>query len=155
MIADAKPSLSKTPVFVAGVSGLLFGIGLVLAGMTQPSKVVGFLDFGGDWDPSLAFVMGGAILVFAPAQWWIRRREKPALASTFSMPPKAHITKPLLIGSSLFGIGWGLSGFCPGPAIVSLGALLPEALLFGGGMVAGFVLFQWVGTRAGIETKKL
>lgn len=103
------------------IAGLLFGFGLAISGMTQAGKVVAFLDVTGDWDPSLAFVMGGALMVFAPTYFLTRRRrEKPVLASTFDLPTKTQITPQLLIGASIFGVGWGLGGFCPGTAITAL-----------------------------------
>lgn len=106
----------------------MFGTGLAVSGMTQPSKVIGFLDVGGQWDPSLLFVMGGAVAVHALAYRWMRRRSAPLFAD--SLPAASRIDAKLLIGSALFGIGWGLSGYCPGPAVVSLAALAPGAIVF-------------------------
>jgi uncharacterized membrane protein YedE/YeeE len=121
-------------------AGVLFAIGLVLGGMTQPSKVIGFLDVAGDWDPSLAFVMGGAIAVFLPLFRLIQRRSGPVCGVKFAVPTRRDIDKPLLLGSGLFGIGWGLAGYCPGPAMTSLGSLAPEAMLFTAAMIGGFGL---------------
>ncbi len=104
----------------AFVCGLIFGLGLVLSGMTDPMKVQGFLDLAGAWDVTLAFVMGGAILVALLAFWLWRRRAQPVFAPTFHWPQATHIDLRLLAGASLFGIGWGLSGLCPGPALVSV-----------------------------------
>jgi uncharacterized membrane protein YedE/YeeE len=102
-------------------TGLLFGLGLAISGMTQPGKVVAFLDFTGAWDPSLAFVMGGALLVFAPTFFLVRkRREKPVLEREFDLPTKTQITPRLVVGAAVFGAGWGLAGFCPGTVITSL-----------------------------------
>lgn len=130
--------------------GLTFGVGLVIGGMTQPAKVVGFLDFFGDWDPSLAFVMGGALLAFGTLQRLVLRRGRPVYAPKFSIPTRNDLDPPLLLGASLFGIGWGLAGFCPGPALTSLGSLMPEAIIFTAAMITGFGLkrvVDAVGTR--------
>jgi uncharacterized membrane protein YedE/YeeE len=129
---------------VSLVSGLLFGAGLVLSGMVNPEKVLGFLDLGaipqGGWDPSLAFVMAGALIVGIPAFALARRRPAPFLAETFHMPGKTRIDGPLLLGSALFGIGWGLVGFCPGPALAALGLDGWKAPLFVFAMLAGMAL---------------
>ena len=102
------------------LAGALFGAGLVISGMTDPNKVIGFLDFLGDWDPALAFVMGGAVTIFGLGQWILRKRKirlfETALPDTSSSP----LSKRMLIGSAIFGIGWGLSGICPGPALANL-----------------------------------
>ena len=127
---------------LAFASGLVFAIGLALAGMTQPAKVVGFLDFLGDWDPSLAFVMMGAILVFFPAYRVATRRPAPVWAERFHIPEPTAIDARLLGGAALFGVGWGLGGFCPGPALSSLGALSTQALVFTAGMLGGFLLHR-------------
>jgi uncharacterized protein len=117
----------------AAAAGLLFGAGLVISGMTDPAKVLGFLDFFGEWDARLLFVMGGAIAVNAPLTWWIRRRRAPVLQPSFRIPVshapwRSQIDAPLVLGSALFGIGWGLSGYCPGPAIVSAPSILDGSL---------------------------
>jgi uncharacterized membrane protein YedE/YeeE len=129
---------------VSLVSGLLFGAGLVLSGMVNPEKVLAFLDLGaipqGGWDPSLAFVMGGALLVGFPAFALVRRRAKPLLAGRFQLPEKTRIDGALLLGSALFGIGWGLVGFCPGPAIAALGLDGWKAPLFILAMLCGMAL---------------
>ena len=130
------------------VAGLLFAAGLVLGGMTRPGKVIGFLDVTGAWDPSLAFVMGGALVVYAIA--FRVRRERPLLAPEFDIPTRADLTPRLFVGAGLFGIGWGLVGFCPGPAVVAVGAGMSEAVLFVPSMIAGMVLFRvWDRWRAG------
>ncbi|MCA9618863.1 MAG: YeeE/YedE family protein [Myxococcales bacterium] len=121
-------------------AGSLFAIGLVLGGMTQPSKVIGFLDIAGNWDPSLAFVMGGAILVLAPLLRIIKRLRQPLLAPTFSMPSRKDIDLRLITGAALFGVGWGLGGYCPGPALTSVGGFSSSALTFAGSMLVGFLL---------------
>jgi uncharacterized membrane protein YedE/YeeE len=120
--------------------GLLFSLGLVLGGMTQPQKIFDFLDFTGQWDPSLGAVMFGALIVYAPAQRLIRRRRRPLLAPSFSDFSSRKIDRPLLLGAALFGAGWGLGGFCPGPALVSLVSGAQSALLFVGAMLAGMLI---------------
>lgn len=125
-------------------AGLLFGLGLVLSGMANPEKVLRFLDLAaipsGGWDPSLAFVMGGALIVAAPAFALARRRRKPLCAEAFHLPEKAKVDRRLLLGSALFGIGWGLVGFCPGPALAALGLDGWKAPLFVLAMLAGMAL---------------
>lgn len=124
------------------VIGLLFGLGLIVAGMTDPSKVIGFLDLAGNWDPSLAFVMGGAILVGLGAFAMAKKRTTSFLGGAMHLPNRSDIDKRLMIGSVLFGAGWGLAGFCPGPAIVSLGTGNPKAIVFVLAMLAGMALFE-------------
>ena len=122
--------------------GLLFGLGLILAGMTDPSKVLGFLDLAGLWDPSLAFVMGGAILVSLGAFTLAKKRTTSFLGGAMQMPTSRDIDKRLVTGSLLFGAGWGLAGFCPGPALVSVGTGNPKAVVFVLAMLAGMALFE-------------
>ena len=122
-------------------SGLLFGVGLVVSGMTRPAKVLAFLDVLGPWDPSLAFVMLGAIGVHAAALRIIRRRA-PLAAPAFSRPPSARIDVPLVLGAVTFGVGWGLSGYCPGPSLVSLPAGGAPGLVFVLSFVAGNLLIS-------------
>lgn len=130
-------------LFTAFLSGLVFAGGLVLGGMTQPSKVVGFLDVtGGNWDPSLAFVMGGALLTYGVALRLITRRPQPLLGGRFQIPTRRDVTPRLLVGAGLFGVGWGLGGFCPGPAFTSLASGAGEALIFVAAMVGGMALYQ-------------
>ena len=117
--------------------GLLFGAGLVIGGMTQPSKVVGFLDFFGNWDASLAFVMGGALAVNAIAYRFVLRRAHPVLAEEFAIPRRSEIDSRLIGGAMLFGVGWGLAGYCPGPAVTSLLSGHSAAPIFMAGMIAG------------------
>jgi uncharacterized protein len=121
------------------IVGLLFGWGLLLSGMTDPGKVQGFLDLFGAWDPSLAFVMGGAIVVGFFAFGLAKRRTRTFLGSALHLPTAADIDKPLVVGSLLFGAGWGLAGFCPGPAIVSMAAGQPKAAVFVAAMLAGML----------------
>ncbi len=125
---------------IAGISGLVFGLGLILSGMTDPHKVLGFLDITGLWDPSLAFVMGGAVLVAALAFAIAGRR------GTLASLPVA-VDRRLLLGAVLFGIGWGLAGICPGPAIVLLGSGSSDGAIFAIGMVGGMGLFSLLDRR--------
>lgn len=141
---------SHINTFSALGAGLVFGIGLIFAGMTDPSKVIGFLDVAGKWDPSLAFVMGGAIFVGLFAFKKAKRRDTSLLGEIMRIPTSQVITKPLIIGSVLFGAGWGLGGFCPGPGITALGTGNPKAAIFVIGMVAGMLIFEWL-TRARAE----
>jgi len=127
--------------------GLVFGLGLIISGMTDPAKVLGFLDLAGLWDPSLAFVMGGAILVGVFAFAVARKRTTSVLGGAMQLPTARHIDRRLVLGSLLFGAGWGIAGFCPGPAIVSLGAGEPKALVFVLAMLAGMGAFEWLEGR--------
>jgi uncharacterized membrane protein YedE/YeeE len=120
-------------------SGLLFGFGLVISGMSNPARVLNFLDFSANWDATLAFVMGGAILVAAPGIYWVRKRSKPMFASKFDIPTSKTIDSKLVLGSACFGIGWGISGFCPGPAVVAVVSLQSDVLLFIGAMLVGML----------------
>lgn len=124
----------------AFVSALVFGIGLGIAGMTLPAKVIGFLDITGNWDPSLAFVMVGAIAVHAVSYRLITRRTSPILTTKFQVPTRRDLDFKLLAGSFVFGIGWGLGGFCPGPALVSAITLHPAVIVFVVSMIAGIYL---------------
>ncbi|MGV3680774.1 MAG: DUF6691 family protein [Acidovorax sp.] len=127
--------------------GLVFGLGLIISGMTDPGKVLGFLDLAGLWDPSLALVMGGAILVGVFAFAVARKRSTSVLGGAMQLPTARHIDRRLVLGSLLFGAGWGIAGFCPGPAIVSLGAGEPKALVFVLAMLAGMGAFEWMELR--------
>jgi len=122
------------------VAGLLFGAGLAVGGMTDPRKVIGFLDVGGAWDPSLALVMIGAVAVHFVAYRWVRGSAAPLFADEFAVPKLRYIDRKLVTGSVIFGAGWGLGGYCPGPGIVSLGAGSRHALLFVLTMAVGWVL---------------
>lgn len=125
------------------LAGLLFGTGLVLSGMADPKIVLGFLTWDAHWNPALLFVMAGALGVTVPGFAWLRRRGAPFLAGSFSQPAATAIDRRLVLGALLFGLGWGLAGFCPGPAIVSAGLLQPAALLFLPAMLAG----GWLASR--------
>ena len=124
------------------LAGLLFGVGLMVSGMANPAKVLGFLDLAGSWDPSLAFVMAGAIAIGSIAFLIARRRKRSLLGLPMQLPAGTAVTLRLVLGSAAFGIGWGLAGFCPGPALVALGAGYPKAVGFVAAMVAGMAVFE-------------
>lgn len=123
-------------------AGLVFGLGLIVSGMANPEKVLGFLDIAGAWDPSLAFVMGGAIMVGVVAFAVARKRTLSFLGFQMKMPTSNHIDKRLILGGLMFGIGWGIAGFCPGPGLVALGAGEIKAAVFVAAMVAGMGIFE-------------
>ncbi|CAB3678285.1 hypothetical protein LMG26696_04255 [Achromobacter pulmonis] len=126
----------------AFLAGLVFGLGLIISGMANPAKVLGFLDLAGRWDPSLALVMGGALAVTAAGFVWLRRRRVSLSGEPLQWPTATRIDPRLALGSLAFGAGWGLAGFCPGPALVAAAAGVPEALIFVAAMVAGMALFS-------------
>ncbi len=126
------------------ISGAIFAVGLGISGMTNANKVIGFLDIGGAWDPSLAFVMVGAIGIHAALYPVITKRATPLFATLFHLPTQTVINKRLVIGASLFGAGWGLGGYCPGPALVSLLSWGVEAVTFCGAMLLGMVIYSWL-----------
>lgn len=128
---------------VALLAGLLFGAGLLISGMTRPEKVIGFLDVAGDWDGSLAFVMIGAIGVFALAAYRARHTVAPVWAEAFQWPTRTHLDGPLVLGSALFGVGWGIAGYCPGPALVAVGAGNLPAAWFTGAMIGGMLIYRF------------
>lgn len=136
------------------LAGLVFGIGLVLSGMANPAKVLGFLDLAGDWDPSLALVMGGAVVVGAVAFAIARRRTTSLLGTAMKLPTARHIDRRLVGGSVLFGIGWGIAGFCPGPAITALGMGEAKAVVFVAAMLAGMGIFELLELRAAPAPRK-
>jgi uncharacterized membrane protein YedE/YeeE len=129
-------------VLVSFLVGLLFGAGLVVSGMTDPFKVIGFLDVTGLWDPSLAFVMAGAVLVGAVAYRLAGKRDAAILGGPMRLPARAAVDRRLVAGSLVFGIGWGLAGFCPGPALAALGAGYGKAAAFVAAMLAGMALYE-------------
>jgi uncharacterized membrane protein YedE/YeeE len=133
---------------LAALAGALFAIGLVIGGMTVPAKIIGFLDVGRSWDPSLAFVMAGAIAVYASLLRVIQRRPAPLLSPRFHWPTAHGIDARLVGGAALFGIGWGLSGYCPGPALASLAGGGTSALIFVAAMIGGIALARLVSSRA-------
>ena len=132
---------------MAFASGLAFGLGLILAGMANPAKVQGFLDLFGAWDPSLALVMGGAILVAVAAFALAKRRHRTLLGAEMSLPKSTTIDRRLLAGSAAFGVGWGLVGLCPGPALVALGTGDAKAIGFVAAMLAGMGIFELLSMR--------
>jgi len=136
-----------TTVFTSLLAGLVFGLGLILSGMANPAKVLGFLDLAGAWDPSLAFVMAGAIAVAAPAFAFAKQRTATLLGAAMKLPGSRDIDRRLVMGSVLFGIGWGVAGFCPGPGLVALGMGEIKALVFVGAMLAGMGIFEWIERR--------
>ncbi len=128
--------------------GAVFGIGIALSGMANPAKVVNFFDIAGSWDPSLMFVMGGALLVTAIGyRVLFGMRSKPLLAESFSLPTRKDIDARMVLGAATFGVGWGIAGFCPGGAIPALGLGHPETFLFLGGMIAGIVIARILNAR--------
>lgn len=129
-------------VFTAFLAGLVFGFGLIVSGMANPAKVTGFLDLAGSWDPSLACVMAGAIAVGVAGYRFVRRRERSLLGAPLQIPTSRRIDRRLVVGSALFGIGWGLAGICPGPALVLMGSGVPEGFVFVLAMLVGMVLFE-------------
>jgi uncharacterized membrane protein YedE/YeeE len=135
--------------FTSFVAGLVFGVGLLVAGMANPAKVLGFLDLAGAWDPSLAFVMAGGIAVGLLAFTVARRRTVSFLGEAMHLPTARHVDRRLVGGSLLFGIGWGLAGICPGPALVLLGTGAPQGLVFVIAMLAGMWLFERFERAAG------
>ena len=132
----------------AFAAGLVFGIGLIVGGMTDPAKVIGFLDIAGNWDPSLAFVMGGAVLVGLFAFAFARRRAQALLGGAMHLPQRRDIDLRLVLGSVIFGVGWGLAGFCPGPALVSFASGEMKAAVFVAAMLAGMGIYTAVERRA-------
>ncbi len=133
--------------FTSLLAGLVFGLGLIVSGMANPAKVLGFLDLAGAWDPSLAFVMGGAIAVAALAFAVASQRTLSMLGAAMKLPTSRDIDRRLVIGSLLFGIGWGVAGFCPGPGLVALGMGEAKALVFVVAMLAGMGLFELIEWR--------
>ncbi|MFD1217868.1 YeeE/YedE family protein [Microbulbifer celer] len=131
----------------AFVSGLIFSFGLLLSGMANPEKVLGFLDLFGAWDPSLGLVMGGAIAVGLPAFLVAKKRAVAILGDPIRLPTKRTLDRRLILGSLVFGIGWGIAGFCPGPGIVATGAGEAGAVTFVLAMVAGMLAFRWLENR--------
>jgi uncharacterized membrane protein YedE/YeeE len=126
------------------ISGLLFGFGLLLSGMADPAKVQNFLDLFGTWDPSLAFVMGGAIAVTMPGFWLVIRRNKPFFTDVFHLPSRTDLDARLITGAAIFGVGWGLGGFCPGPAMTALPLAAEGTLIFVATMLTGMAGSKYV-----------
>lgn len=128
---------------IAGVAGLIFALGLGIGGMTQPAKIVGFLDVAGRWDPSLVFVLAGAVGTYMLIYRWIHRQRHPVYAPRFQIPTVRSIDRRLVLGAAVFGVGWGIGGFCPGPAITALVSLHPVAITFVLAMLAGMAVFDF------------
>ena len=128
----------------AFICGLIFGMGLLISGMSNPDKVLSFLDLFGNWDPSLMFVMAGAIAVAAVAFTWARGRTLSLFEEPFRLPTKKEIDRRLILGSLGFGVGWGLAGFCPGPAIAALGTAASEAVVFVSAMLIGMIVYDLI-----------
>ncbi|WP_027713428.1 DUF6691 family protein [Dickeya chrysanthemi] len=129
------------------LAGLVFGLGLLISGMANPQKVLGFLDITRQWDPSLALVMGGALVVGMIGFRAVKYMSKPLCVPSFSLPLKKTVDKPLVAGSLLFGIGWGMAGICPGPALVLLSYGTVKGWVFFGSMLAGMGLYEWFSSR--------
>ncbi|MCC6849447.1 MAG: YeeE/YedE family protein [Deltaproteobacteria bacterium] len=128
--------------------GLAFALGLGLGGMTQPARVLGFLDVAGDWDPSLVLVMAGAIAVYGAAFPFVMRRRRPLLAATFQVPARRDVDGRLVVGALVFGVGWGLAGLCPGPALTALASGDPGVAIFVGAMLGGMAAHRLAEPRA-------
>ena len=138
---NINSNAGRLSIFIAG---FLFGLGLVVSGMANPGKVVGFLDLAGSWDPSLILVMGGGLLVTVPAFHFVLKNPQPLFEEKFFLPTSKAVDKKLLGGAMLFGLGWGIAGFCPGPAIVALVSLNSTVLLFFAAMIAGMLLHHFI-----------
>ena len=134
-------------VLTALLAGAVFGAGLAVSGMMNPAKVIGFLDIAGDWDPTLAFVMGGALLLAAPGFALLRRRGQTMFGAKLDLPTRKDIDARLMGGAVLFGVGWGLAGFCPGPAISGLATGIGGVYLFVAAMIAGMLLFRLIPSK--------
>ena len=134
-------------VIASLLAGLVFGLGLILSGMASPAKVLGFLDLAGPWDPSLALVMAGAIAVGLVAFFVARNRTVSFLGAEMKLPTARHIDRRLVVGSLVFGIGWGIAGFCPGPGLVALGMGEAKAAAFVAAMLLGMGMFEWLERR--------
>ena len=138
---------------ISFISGIIFGVGLSVSNMINPEKVLGFLDLFGEWDPSLIFVMMGAIIISAPIFFLFRNKNKPVFADNFAMPTLKSVDRKLIIGSATFGIGWGMVGLCPGPVISSLALLNTYSVYFALSMIGGFLLTELVNRTIIKETK--
>jgi uncharacterized protein len=134
-------------MFTSLLAGLVFGLGLIVSGMANPAKIHGFLDLAGRWDPSLAFVMTGAIAVGVIAFAMANKRTVSLIGAEMKLPAARHIDRRLVVGSALFGIGWGVAGFCPGPGLVALGMGEAKAVVFVAAMLAGMAVFEFLERR--------
>jgi uncharacterized membrane protein YedE/YeeE len=136
-------------IIISFLAGLIFGIGLIISGMANPAKVLAFLDLAGKWDPSLILVMAGAIGLGFFAFLWAKSRKTTLLGAEMKLPSATKIDLRLVVGAAMFGVGWGLAGFCPGPALVGLGMGLPKAVLFVVAMLAGMAIYELVDRHRG------
>ncbi len=134
-------------VFAALVAGVFFGVGLALSGMIDPNKVLNFLDVAGNWDPSLALVMGGALSITFIAFGIIPKRDRPLFDEKFRLPTRRDIDRPLIMGAILFGAGWGIAGYCPGPALASFGMGLMDPIILIASMILGFIAQRYWSLR--------
>ncbi|UWQ09376.1 YeeE/YedE family protein [Aliiroseovarius crassostreae] len=135
------------PLLLIFVIGAIFGLGISVSGMANPAKVLNFFDIAGSWDPSLAFVMGGALAVTIPGYWWVFRRGRPVLEASFTLPGTRLIDRKLVLGSVTFGLGWGLAGFCPGAALPVLATGNSDVAIFVLAMLAGLFVARWAIAR--------
>jgi uncharacterized membrane protein YedE/YeeE len=142
-------------VLTSLLAGLVFGLGLIVSGMANPAKVLGFLDLAGRWDPSLALVMAGAIAVGSVAFLLVKNRTRSLLGAEMKLPTASHIDRRLVVGSALFGMGWGIAGFCPGPGLVALGMGESKALVFVAAMLAGMAVFELLEKRRQAMTHRM
>ena len=135
--------------------GLIFGLGITVSGMINPAKVLNFFDIAGSWDPSLAFVMAGALAVAFPGYRLVLRRATPAMETRFQLPESRVIDRNLVLGSATFGLGWGIAGFCPGGALPALGTGAMDVYIFTVTLVAGLLIARWLQTRPMAATRPL
>jgi uncharacterized membrane protein YedE/YeeE len=146
--------LQSLEMLSALATGMLFSAGLIVSGMVNPAKVLGFLDLFGRWDPSLGLVMAAAVAVGLVGFRWTSGRAQSALGLPMRLPSNREVDRRLIVGATVFGIGWGLAGFCPGPAVVALAGGSFKAVLFGASMLAGMALFEWMGHRSAEAGKR-
>jgi uncharacterized membrane protein YedE/YeeE len=140
---------------IAGlITGFLFGLGLCLSGMTNPAVILGFLDLAGDWNPALVFVMAAGVTVTFLGYRLLVPKARPLWAPRFSLPTATAIDKPLLAGAAIFGVGWGLAGYCPGPAVVSLASGRTAVMIFVAAMVTGMIFVRWMRGRGWVSIRR-
>ena len=141
-------------IFTSLLAGLVFGLGLIVSGMANPAKVIGFLDLAGNWDPSLALVMGGAIGISFFAFLFAQKRSRSLIGADMRLPGGRDIDRRLVVGGLLFGVGWGIAGFCPGPGLVALGMGEVKALIFVTSMLIGMIVFEFLERRRPAVTQQ-
>lgn len=141
-------------IFTSLLAGLVFGLGLIVSGMANPAKVIGFLDLTGHWDPSLALVMAGAIGISFFAFLVAQKRSRSLIGADMRLPGGRHIDRRLVVGGLLFGVGWGIAGFCPGPGLVALGMGEVKALVFVASMLTGMITFEFLERRRPVVTRQ-